>query len=107
MRLLIAPGPGDCVVVPGPLSWETDQKIAAPALEYEPHHATGPRRRSRRDCEWKRGDGESRHVCGSAATAALTKCAFSWKSDSDRLMESLTDTFSTGVAFSHGLNARE
>ena len=36
MRFPIAPGPGDCVVVFGPLVWETDQEIAAPVLGRTP-----------------------------------------------------------------------
>ena len=47
------------------LPGEAVMQMAAPAPS-EPHRAAGPRRRGRRDCEWKQGDGQRRHALGSS-----------------------------------------
>jgi hypothetical protein len=64
---------------------ETGRKIAAPEINREDGSHSAPshqRKRTHSKCGWKHGEGQRAvgfdHA--GAATSALTKCAFSWKS---------------------------
>ena len=66
-----------------PPSGETAHEIAAPALEYEPHHAPGPDDATDGSANGSAAAGyrsKTSRPNAAAATSALTDSAFSWKS---------------------------